>query len=360
MLKTQLLELFPLGNPFPLDGDRRRYDPVTAIAGGVGLVGNLVGGVMGKGAATKAGQIQQQAADVAAGKVGQATGEANRGIADATHGAQDTATGVSNRYIDTAGAAANGVTGAAHEANGLLDPYATTGNTATTALNAGLAAGGDFNKTPTMADITIDPGYAFRQQQAEQALARSAAARGGAVSGAALKDLNDYVQGSASQEYQNAFQRFQTSTQNRFGNLMTASNAGQAAAGTQGGNLTTGAARAGDFNMQGAAGSAQANEFGASAGMAGAGEIGANLMNGAKTEADLTTGGAAAKAAGVVGGSNALTAGIAGASNAVTNAATLNLLKNPATSSRAVVNPNTGGYYSGTAVNPDGSLTVRR
>jgi hypothetical protein len=55
-----------------------------------------------------------------------------------------------------------------------------------------------------------DPGYAFRLQQGNQALQNSAAAGSGAMSGAALKDLLGYNQDMASQEYGNAFNRYQT------------------------------------------------------------------------------------------------------------------------------------------------------
>lgn len=48
-----------------------------------------------------------------------------------------------------------------------------------------------------------DPGYAFRQQQGEQAINRSAAARGGRLGGRTLKELGQFNQGLASQEFGN-------------------------------------------------------------------------------------------------------------------------------------------------------------
>ena len=54
-----------------------------------------------------------------------------------------------------------------------------------------------------------DPGYQFRLQQGEQALNRSAAARGGRLGGAQLKALSDYSQGLASQEFGNFANRRQ-------------------------------------------------------------------------------------------------------------------------------------------------------
>ena len=54
-----------------------------------------------------------------------------------------------------------------------------------------------------------DPGYAFRMSEGMKALERSAAARGGLLSGATLKGTQRYGQDLASQEYQNAFNRYQ-------------------------------------------------------------------------------------------------------------------------------------------------------
>lgn len=54
-----------------------------------------------------------------------------------------------------------------------------------------------------------DPGYAFRLSEGLKALERSAAARGGLMSGGTGKALTRYGQDLASQEYGNAFQRFQ-------------------------------------------------------------------------------------------------------------------------------------------------------
>jgi hypothetical protein len=61
----------------------------------------------------------------------------------------------------------------------------------------------------TAKDFQADPGYAFRMSEGMKALERSAAARGGLLSGATLKGTQRYGQDLASQEYQNAFNRFQ-------------------------------------------------------------------------------------------------------------------------------------------------------
>ena len=52
-----------------------------------------------------------------------------------------------------------------------------------------------------------DPGYAFRLAEGQKALERSAAARGGLISGGALKAAQRYGQEMGSQEFQNAYTR---------------------------------------------------------------------------------------------------------------------------------------------------------
>jgi hypothetical protein len=61
----------------------------------------------------------------------------------------------------------------------------------------------------TAQDFQADPGYAFRMAEGMKALERSAAARGGLLSGATLRGTQRFGQDLASQEYQNAFNRFQ-------------------------------------------------------------------------------------------------------------------------------------------------------
>ena len=110
--------------------------------------------------------------------------------------------------------------------------------------NKGAAGYGQYAKDFSMADFQQDPGYAFRLKEGNKALDQSAAARGGLISGNALKAAQRYGQDAASQEYTNAFQRYQTNRANQLqplGNLMTsgqnaAANSG-AAAGNFGGNM---------------------------------------------------------------------------------------------------------------------------
>lgn len=87
----------------------------------------------------------------------------------------------------------------------------------------------DFQKDFTMADFQADPGYQFRMQEGQKALERSAAAKGGLNSGATLKALSRYSQGVASDEYQNAYNRFNNDRTTRFNRLSSIAGAGQTA-----------------------------------------------------------------------------------------------------------------------------------
>ncbi len=272
----------------------------TAIA--LGSIGaKLLGGLFGKKAAKSAAQIQMEAAQKAGDAAKQVVTDTNPQVLSTAKTAGDNALASADR-------AAEGVDTATKSANALLNPYADAGATAAGVLNKGIAEGGDFNRMPTQADITIDPGYAFRQQQAQQALERSAGAHGGVDNGGFTRDLVRFIGGDASQEYQNAFQRFQTSTQNRFNNVFGVANQGQTAATTQGGNLINSSVYGGNVRNQ-------ATQY------AGDQNVGAtNLTTGRTIDAtdksnEFSLQGANANATGTVAGSNALWNGINGAVN---------------------------------------------
>ncbi len=184
---------------------------------------------------------------------------------------------------------------------GLQEPYRQAGLTGQNQLMQLLGLGGDtsaanygqYAKNFGMSDFQADPGYAFRLAQGQKALDQQAAARGGLISGNALKAATGYGQDMASQEYQNAYNRYQTNRTNQLqplGNLMAsgqsaASNQGAAAGnygsaqgaataayGSNAGNLITGQgnAMAGGINAAG-----QAN----AAGQYGAANSIANMLN---------------------------------------------------------------------------------
>ena len=60
---------------------------------------------------------------------------------------------------------------------------------------------------PTAEQMSADPGYQFRLQQGQEALERSGAARGVTNTGGTLKNILDYGQQAASQEYGNVYNR---------------------------------------------------------------------------------------------------------------------------------------------------------
>ena len=126
-----------------------------------------------------------------------------------------------------------------------------------------------------------DPGYAFRLSEGQKALDRSAAARGGLISGGALKAATRFGQDMGSQEYTNAFNRYQTERQARLGPLQALTGMG----GTTASNLGT-------------AGQTMASNVG-NYGMAGANATGEGYM-----------GAANARASGYMGGYNAINSGL--------------------------------------------------
>lgn len=120
------------------------------------------------------------------------------------------------------------------------------------------------------ADMYKDPGYAFRLAEGEKALGRSAAVRSGVVSGGALKAAQRFGQDYGSQEYGNAFNRYQAERSALINPLQSLTGQAQSSA-----NTLTGAA--GNLGAQ----------------------LGENIL-----------GGANARASGYLGESNALTSAI--------------------------------------------------
>lgn len=103
-------------------------------------------------------------------------------------------------------------------------PYVAKG---VTALNK-MAEDPYFTQQFTNKDLnaTLAPGYDFRLRQGQQANLMASNVTGGAVSGNALRSLQDYTQNFASGEYQNAFNQFQAQRGNIFSNLRDIANMG--------------------------------------------------------------------------------------------------------------------------------------
>lgn len=83
----------------------------------------------------------------------------------------------------------------------------------------------------SLEDFQADPGFEFRMSEGLKALERSAAARGGLLSGGTLKELTRFSQGTASQEFGNAFNRFQQNRSTRFNFLANLAGLGSTTAG---------------------------------------------------------------------------------------------------------------------------------
>lgn len=160
----------------------------------------------------------------------------------------------------------------------------------------------DWNKqfqAPTDVTEQNDPGFQFRLQQGEQALQRSAAAKGGLLSGGTAKALTDYGQQAASGEYGNVYNRalgqyqqsyneYQQNQANTYNRLAGLSGTGQVAAGQL-----------------------------AQSGQATAGNVGNILLGSANAQGNDIQNAAAARASGYVGGANAYGGAIGGIGNSI-------------------------------------------
>lgn len=150
-----------------------------------------------------------------------------------------------------------------------------------------------------MAQFQADPGYGFRMAEGMKALERSAAARGGLLSGATLKGIQRFGQDLGSQEYQNAFNRYQSERQARLAPLQSLAGVGQTTA-----------------QQLGQAGQQMASNVG-----------------------ETLTSGAAARASGYVGSANALTGALGTYLNYSQGQNMLNALHAPAAAVPATTYP---------------------
>ena len=145
------------------------------------------------------------------------------------------------------------VTGAGDSGGDYYDPSGGTFNQkAYDAARAGIVApdreqfrmtGGNVNDpmfgkyataeyTPEMFAKGKDPGYQFRLDEGMKGLERSAAARGGLLSGATLKGITRYGQDAASQEFTNAFNRYQAERAGTLNPFQSMAGQGQSTANT--------------------------------------------------------------------------------------------------------------------------------
>ena len=124
-----------------------------------------------------------------------------------------------------------------------LSGYRDAGNTALDQLMGGMGQNGQFMQPYSGQDIYNDPSYKFRLQQGQDSIQSGAAAQGGLLSGATQKALLNYGQEAASQEYGNAYNRFNADQTNQYNRLANLVGVGQnAAAQTGNAGLQTGQA----------------------------------------------------------------------------------------------------------------------
>ena len=191
-------------------------------------------------------------------------------------------------------------------------PWRDAGVNALGRLTTGLGTGGEYTKTFSPSELYSDPGYGFRLDEGRKAIEKSAAARGLLLSGGSLKGIERYGQDYASNEYTNAFNRFQLDQSNRFNRNAAIAGLGQTAV----------------------------QQLGAQ-GLATAGQIGQN-----------TIGAGNANASGYVGAANALSGGLTGAYNNYASGQLLNKLFPQSKPSPSNYNPGAYGYYLG-SYNPE-------
>lgn len=88
---------------------------------------------------------------------------------------------------------------------------------------------GKYSRDFSMDDYQADPGYQFRLKEGLKEIDRKAAMHGGSFSTNALRAGQRYSQDLASQEYQNAFNRYQANRANQLQPLQSLMGAGQTA-----------------------------------------------------------------------------------------------------------------------------------
>lgn len=224
----------------------------------------------------------------------------------------DASRSASNTQADAARNAADAQMQQFQQMRSDLQPYMNLGSGAISPLMSALGYNSDwsvnqnnplqqrFNFTmPTLEQVRNTPGYQFQTEQGQNAINNSAAARGGLLSGATLKDLLSFQQGLADTTYQRL-------AQTQFDNTLTAFKTNYSSAADNANRLS---------NL------VQTGQNSA----AGVGQQGLQAANNA---GNMLTSGAAASAAGTVGSANAINQGLGSLANAGMTYGRLNQLLN--------------------------------
>lgn len=143
-----------------------------------------------------------------------------------------------------------------------MQPYMRSGTLANDELNMRMGLAGDATNKDygflmqrfDNSKFEKDPGYQFRMDEGNRGIAATQAARGGLLSGAAAKEAARYNQGFASNEYQNAYNRFTNDQEGQYNKLSGIKASGQNAATSllstnmqHGENMAQGYSRLGDI-----------------------------------------------------------------------------------------------------------------
>ena len=163
-----------------------------------------------------------------------------------------------------------------------LSPWISSGQGALNRLSSGLAQGGEFSQPFTKEQFLAnqDPAYEWDKQQGINALTAAGSAAGNLGSGTMGTALVNYGQQQASNEYQNAWGRWNTSQKELINSLMGLSAQGEGAAGQLAGD---------------AVGVGEAISY----------DIGNALNNSAQAQAQGLIGSSQAQAGGLIGSSQA-------------------------------------------------------
>lgn len=290
---------------------------MAAAAGGIiGGIGSLAGGAMQSSAIKDAAQTQANASNYAADQQYKSAQEA----LSLQQGALKQQQANSQPFLDVADDSLNRLKWYSDTANAGLTNYGLYDN---------YNNGADFNyqsfdpgaafAAPTAASLTDDPGYQSRLNAGQQALERSAAAKGSSLSGGALKALTNYAQDYASNEYSNSYNRALQTYQTNYGDSLNAyttnrNNASQNYAQNYNQFNANKAGVLNQLNSQAGLGQTAAGQLNSAAANS-ANSSGNILTNAANVAGQYTTGAANANAAGTVGTANVWNQALSGATN---------------------------------------------
>lgn len=129
------------------------------------------------------------------------------------------------------------------------------------------------------ANYEDDPAYSRRLEEGQKAIERSAAARGGLLSGATQKRLNEFAQEMASDEYARAYNRYVTEQTNLYNSLAAQAGLGQKSAELLAVNDRSVANQSGEYMTQGANATAAGVTGAANAWQSGLASTGTTLSN---------------------------------------------------------------------------------